>query len=174
MWHHLFLEFWLVDTWLLAYWRYQRAATRLENVRQLNIRQGKKLGFKLFHRWSLNNNGNCSWIQVLIVQKTSLRENLWAKNTSLTCQETLSYLFDITQTHHLAFYITRQQLFHWKLPRFEGGTKIQTGTTCKKILCYMRDSACTWLIVQNAEIFWSYVKHFWILPRERNCRILIG
>ena len=45
---------------------------------------------------------------------------------------------------------------------------------CKKIPCYMRDSACRWLIVENAKIFRSYVKHFWIFPREINCRILIG
>ena len=51
---------------------------------------------------------------------------------------------------------------------------LQTGIACKKISCYMRDPACRWLIVENAEIFRSYVKHFWIFPRERNCRILIG
>ena len=50
IWHHLFLAFWLVDTWFCADWRNQRAVTRLENVRQLNIRQGKKLGFQLSHR----------------------------------------------------------------------------------------------------------------------------
>ena len=38
----------------------------------------------------------------------------------------------------------------------------------------MRDSACRWFIFENAKIFRSYVKHFWIFPRERNCRILIG
>ena len=27
-----------------------------------------------------------------------------------------------------------------------------TGMTCKKISCYMRDSACRWLIVENAKI----------------------
>ena len=51
------------------------------------------------------------------------------------------------------------------------GTLIRTGITCKKIPCY---SACRWFIVKNVEIFWSYVKHFWIFPRERSCRILIG
>ena len=45
IWHHLFLEFWLVDTWFFIHWGHQRAVTRLENVRQLNIRRGKKLGF---------------------------------------------------------------------------------------------------------------------------------
>ena len=50
----------------------------------------------------------------------------------------------------------------------------RTGITCKKIPCYMRDSACRWFIVENANIFRSYVKHFCIFPRERNCRILIG
>ena len=49
-WHHLFLEFWLVNTWFFARWRHQHAVTRLENVRQLNIMPGKKLGFQLSHR----------------------------------------------------------------------------------------------------------------------------
>ena len=31
-------------------WRHQRAVTRLENVRQLNIKRGQKLGFQLAHR----------------------------------------------------------------------------------------------------------------------------
>ena len=39
-------------------------------------------------------------------------------------------------------------------------TIIRTGITCKKIRCYMRDSACRWLIIENAKIFRSYVKHF--------------
>ena len=38
----------------------------------------------------------------------------------------------------------------------------------------MHDSACRWFIFENAKIFRSYVKHFLILPRESNCRILIG
>ena len=38
MWTQLFLEFWLVDTWFFAYPRDQRDVTRLENVRQLNMR----------------------------------------------------------------------------------------------------------------------------------------
>ena len=45
-------------------------------------------------------------------------------------------------------------------PVFEHGTKIRTGITCKKISCYMHDSACRWLIVKNVKIFRSYVKHF--------------
>ena len=43
---------------------------------------------------------------------------------------------------------------------FNHGTIIRTGITCKKIPCYMRDSACRWFIVENAKIFRSYVKHF--------------
>ena len=34
-------------------------------------------------------------------------------------------------------------------------TLIRTGITCKKIPCYMRDSACRWFIVKKAKI--SYV-----------------
>ena len=46
IWHHLFLEFWLVDTWIFAHWRHQCAVTRLENVRKLNIRRGFQLSQK--------------------------------------------------------------------------------------------------------------------------------
>ena len=35
---------------ILDHWRHQSALTRLENVRQLNVRRGKKLGFQLSHR----------------------------------------------------------------------------------------------------------------------------
>ena len=41
IWHHLFLEFSLVDTWFFAHWRHQRVVTRLQNIRQLNIRRVK-------------------------------------------------------------------------------------------------------------------------------------
>ena len=37
------------------------------------------------------------------------------------------------------------------------GTIIRTGITCKKIPCYMRNSACRWFIVKKAKIFRSYV-----------------
>ena len=46
IWHQLILELWLVDTWFFAHTRNQHNVTRLENVRQLNIRRGKKLGFQ--------------------------------------------------------------------------------------------------------------------------------
>ena len=57
---------------------------------------------------------------------------------------------------------------------FKHGAIIGTRITCKKMPCYTCDSACSWLIVENAKIFRSYVKHFLIFPRERNCRVLIG
>ena len=53
-------------------------------------------------------------------------------------------------------------------------TIIRTGITCKKIPCYMLDSACMWPIVENVKIFRSYVKYFWIFRNKRNCRLLIG
>ena len=43
---------------------------------------------------------------------------------------------------------------------FHHGTIIPTGTTCKKISSYIRNSACRWFIVKNVKIFRSYVKHF--------------
>ena len=54
------------------------------------------------------------------------------------------------------------------------GTIIQAGITCKKIPCYMRDSACRWFIVKKTKIFWSYVKYFIILVGVAKRRILIG
>ena len=36
---------------------------------------------------------------------------------------------------------------------FYHGTIIRTGITCKKISCYMRNSACRWFIVKKAKIF---------------------
>ena len=44
--------------------------------------------------------------------------------------------------------------------RLDYGTITRTGITCKKIPCYMHDSAPRWLIVENVKIFRSYVKHF--------------
>ena len=39
---------------------------------------------------------------------------------------------------------------------FNHETIIRTGITCNKIFCYKRDSACRWLIVENAKIFQSF------------------
>ena len=41
--HHLFLGFWLVNTWFFAHPHDHRAVTCLNNIHQLNIRRGKKL-----------------------------------------------------------------------------------------------------------------------------------
>ena len=67
--------------------------------------------------------------------------------------------------------------FKWKHDynnTFYHGTIIQTGKTCNKTPYYMCDSVCKWFIVKKANIFWRYVKHFWILAGVRKCRILIG
>ena len=47
-------------------------------------------------------------------------------------------------------------------------------TGCKNIICYMQYLACKWGIIKNAKVFLSYVKYLRILPRLRNCKILIG
>ena len=52
VWHHLFLEFWLVNTWFCSvkaptYWASPRGCT------PLNTRRDKKLGFQLSHRQRL-------------------------------------------------------------------------------------------------------------------------
>ena len=77
IWHHLFLEFWLVKTWFFAHWRQQCVATRLENTRQLNIRRGKSLGFQLWHRQPLCCNINKSWHFVKsYILNTSFQQSL--------------------------------------------------------------------------------------------------
>lgn len=42
------------------------------------------------------------------------------------------------------------------------------GITCKKMHWYMHDSRCRWYIIQNAKIFWTYVRHFLNLSLARN------
>ena len=46
------------------------------------------------------------------------------------------------------------------------GTIIPAGITWNKMWCYMLYSACRWLTVENAKMFRSYIKHFWVFPRE--------
>ena len=46
---------------------------------------------------------------------------------------------------------------------FIHGTIIRTGITCKKIPCYMRDSACRWLIVEHEKYF-EVIKTFLNFP----------
>ena len=58
--------------------------------------------------------------------------------------------------------------------KFVYETTIWTGITCKKIPCYMHDSACRWFKVKKAKMFWNYDKHSWILAGMTKCRILIG
>ena len=53
-------------------------------------------------------------------------------------------------------------LYFKVLRRYYLGTIIRAGVTCKKISCYMRDSACRWFISKKAKIYCyvSYVKYF--------------
>ena len=37
----------------------------------------------------------------------------------------------------------------------------------------MGDLACELVIIKKAKIFQSFVEHFLVFPRERDCRILI-
>ena len=44
--------------------------------------------------------------------------------------------------------------------KMEFCVNMKLGITCNKISCYIRDSACRWLIVETVKIFQSYVKNF--------------
>ena len=57
----------------------------------------------------------------------------------------------------------------WRLVFPEHETIIWTGMTCKKIPCYMHNSACRWFIVKNDKIFWSYViRKLWKFRKSEN------
>ena len=104
-----------------------------------------KLSF--FHFWVSNSN-----------LKNIKQETLRVVTVALICS-TLAALWEFQ---------------YFQRPIYNHGTKIRTGTTCKKIPCYMHDSASRWFIAGKANIFWNYVKYFWILAGVRKCRILIG
>ena len=61
-----------------------------------------------------------------------------------------------------------------KICLFKHKTIIQIGIMCNEIFCYLGDSACWWLINENAQIFRSHIKYIWIFSCEGNCRTLIG
>ena len=45
------------------------------------------------------------------------------------------------------------QMDYFGFVNSDHGTIIRTGITCRKVPCYMRDSACRWFIVKKAKIF---------------------
>ena len=55
---------------------------------------------------------------------------------------------------YVCFLFIRNNNFGLFYVQFQHGTIIRTRITYKKITCcYMRDSACRWLIVENAKTF---------------------
>ena len=69
-----------------------------------------------------------------------------------------------------ALYLIFTRLLHSILYTYIHGTILRTGITWNKIPCYIRNSA----FFKKAKIFWSYIKHFWIVVGVRKCKILIG
>ena len=63
--HHLFLKFWLVDTWFFADWRHHHAVTHLKNLPQSNIRRGKNLGVQMSHKHPLSED----WYSLLVAYR---------------------------------------------------------------------------------------------------------
>ena len=51
-------------------------------------------------------------------------------------------------------------MFDLSTASWDHGTMTRTGITCKKIPCYMRDSACSWFFVKRAKIFEVILKNF--------------
>ena len=57
-------------------------------------------------------------------------------------------------------HITYVHIVYHMPVRYNHGTIIRTGITCKKIPCYMRDSDCRWFIVKKAIKFEVMLKIF--------------
>ena len=105
IWHHLFLEFWLVDTWSFAHPQDQRAATRLENVRQLNKGEAKSwvsnchihnlFNIYTFKTWLFNFSRKLTKISLLLVNIPIFRRSTFLKNdlSPWTTHNSLAQLF---------------------------------------------------------------------------------
>ena len=138
---------------------------------------------KYFKRALVSCMGN--WFQLIVKSLRQLSNQLitskqYQKELTRKCSSSkLSILrtlniknISILQTKvHFTLFYSNESLIN---PFCRHGTIIRTGITCKKSYCYMRDSSCRWFIVRKAKIFWSYVKHFWILAVVRKCKILIS
>ena len=53
----------------------------------------------------------------------------------------------------ITYFTPCSSVFIVNIEQVNAGTTIQTGITCRKIPCYMRNSACWWFIVKKAKIF---------------------
>ena len=84
---------------------------------------------------------------ILALSETNLDDSIDSGSFSVRGYLPLIRKDSSTHMHGLAVYVKH-------------GTIIRTGITCKKIPCYMRESACRWFIIENVKIFRSYVKHF--------------
>ena len=104
-----FLEFWLVFTWFFPHPHDQRAVTRLENVRQLNIRRGKKPAFQLSQRQPLWN----IYIPVLVISFLlhNLIHKVWVDLINKRQPKAQGFLGKISESHEIN--LSRGQ---WVLP----------------------------------------------------------
>ena len=53
----------------------------------------------------------------------------------------------------ISIFVLKKVYFKLLTDLSANGTIIRTKITCKKIPCYMRDSACRWFIVKKTKIF---------------------
>ena len=107
--HHLFLKFWLVDTWFFADWRHHHAVTCLENVCQSNIRRSKNLGFHLSHKHP--HSGCC----ILDYGRCIMDSRRWTLDTVADWFRTESEL-------SFWFWLHYAKLFEWKSLRSHDDT----------------------------------------------------
>ena len=106
------------------------------------------------------------YLKTILSKKTLLEKDdsrtIPSKNTKYSCNVLLRIqsVFHSTKDKDKDVEYYSQVLLEQCCYDFFIGTRkidhrniIRTGITCKKIPCYMRDSACRWFIVKNAKIF---------------------
>ena len=102
---HLFLDFWLVVTWFFADWRNHRAVTHLEDVRQSNVRRGKKLGFQLSHKHPLKEEFEMERKRSFKKMLNNRGPNIERCGTPLVLSYSLNVLFTFTLCFLFAKYL---------------------------------------------------------------------
>ena len=121
----------------------------------------KDKGISIFKVPLANNEFNKKWRQDLINIILKYRQRDKSLNERIESHKLFIFEKHFT-SDQIYVYPSRKSLKEGALPTFESSSPkcqcnhvdiIRTGITCKKIPCYMRDSACRWFIVKKRKIF---------------------
>ena len=82
-----------------------------------------------------------------------MRSVAWLRKLLLNQQFNCCPLIWMFHSRNLNNKISRLLERPLRIAYADHGTIIWMGKTCKKVFCYMRDSTCRWLIVENVKYF---------------------